>query len=313
MLKKNLSEMTIRFIIVPKGPILIKSGVEGGADPTLPDMNFVRTTNPDSGEKSVYLPGSSLKGIFRSYAEKISKTIGLPIEDIVENPGAYEHLSKKKDTERYEQSDCIAKLFGSQVFASRIRFKDAFPVDEVTIEHRTNVSIDRKLNKVKAGPFQMEVVTSGNFRGEISIRNFELWQIGLLGLIFRDFNDGQIKIGYAKSRGLGDVVVNFTDIEIDISYSKLAYIKVPNSISKKNGNEYGKILGLDKLLPEEATAYDIKTGFDDLSLEVEIKDKDGWGINLSQEIRGVKVVELLKECVEKQWAKLLEGVTEIGK
>jgi len=70
---------------------------------------------------------------------------------------------------------------------------------------------------------------------------------------------------------------------------------------------------LDKLLPEEATAYDIKTGFDDLSLEVEIKDKDGWGINLSQEIRGVKVVELLKECVEKQWAKLLEGVTEIGK
>ena len=51
MLRKNLSEMVILFGIVPTGPILIKSGVEGGADPTIPDMNFVRTVHPDTGEK----------------------------------------------------------------------------------------------------------------------------------------------------------------------------------------------------------------------------------------------------------------------
>jgi CRISPR-associated RAMP protein (TIGR02581 family) len=299
MLRKNLSEMTIGFTIVPAGPILIKSGVEGHADPTIPDMNFVRTVHPDTGERTVYLPGSSLKGVFRSYAEKIARTVGSDVKDVVADPNAYKDLNDPNipDSERYEKSDCIARLFGSQVLASRIRFKDAFPTGEVTIEQRTNVSIDRKLGSVKAGPFDMEVVTSGEFGAGISVRNFELWQIGLLGLILRDLSNGRIKIGYAKTRGLGDVRIALQDVEIDILYSKLHYEKAQGD---------GKVLGLDKLLTsEEVKAYGIEPNLGDLDLRIRTKDKEGWGTNLNQEIRGEEVEIFLKECVKKHWAKFV--------
>lgn len=307
MLRKNLSEMTIRFDIIPTGPILIKSGIEGGADPTLPDMNFVRTVNPNTGDSTVYLPGSSLKGVFRSYAEKIANTVGLKVKDIVADPNAYNDLKEKtkdkedRDSKIYKCSDCITKLFGSQILSSRIKFKDAFPEDDITIEHRTNVSISRTLGSVQAGPFNMEVVTKGKFRAEIIIRNFELWQIGLIGLILRDLSNGHIKIGYAKTRGLGDVKIALDQIEIDITYSKPNYdLQFYNeSIGK------GAVLGLDSLLKSKAELYGIKK-YGNLTLTVETKDKDGWGTNLYQEIRGDDVVRLLRESVEKHWARYVQ-------
>jgi CRISPR-associated RAMP protein (TIGR02581 family) len=303
MLKKNLSEMIIQFDIIPTGPILVKSGIEGGADPTIPDMNFVRTIHPDTGDNTVYLPGSSLKGVFRSYAEKIANTVGLKIEDVVAKPDSYEYLKKKPDNEIYKGSDCIAKLFGSQILASRIKFKDAFPKDGVEIEHRTNVSISRTLGSVQAGPFNMEVVTKGKFKAKISVRNFELWQIGLLGLVLRDLSNGQIKIGYAKTRGLGDVKIALDQIEIDITYSKPNYdTKALNNI---DGKQMGEVLGLDRLLKEKEADYGVKR-FDDLNITVETKDEDGWGTNLNQKIRGNDVVKLLRKCVEKHWAKYVE-------
>lgn len=303
MLRKNLSEMIFQFTIEPIGPILIKSGIEGGADPRIPDMNFVRSIHPETKETTVYLPGSSLKGTFRSYAEKITNTVGLKCVDVVAKPDDYKDLqeeSKGADDIIYKNSCCVSKLFGSQIFASRIKFKDAFPEGEVKIENRTNVSINRVLSKVQAGPFNLEVVTSGKFQCNIFLRNFELWQVGLLGLVFRDLSQEKIKIGYAKTRGLGDVKIDFDEMEIDIFYSKPNYEEV---------NMPGKVLGLDSLLSEEdCDKYGIKTGapYEPLSLEIETSDPDGWGTHLQQAITGSSVTELFKECVQKHWAKLIE-------
>jgi CRISPR-associated RAMP protein (TIGR02581 family) len=292
--------MIFQFTIEPIGPVLIKSGIEGGADPTIPDMNFVRTIHPETKETTVYLPGSSLKGTFRSYAEKITNTVGLKYVDVVAEPGAYEELKKKSngaDDIIYKNSCWVSKLFGSQIFASRIKFKDAFPEGEVKIENRTNVSINRILSKVQAGPFNIEVVTSGKFKGKIFLRNFELWQVGLLGLVFRDLSQEKVKIGYAKTRGLGDVKINLDEMQIDIFYSKPNYEKA---------NMPHKVLGLDCLLPdEECQRYGIKV-YGPLNLEIETTDPDGWGTHLHQKITDSNVTELFKECVQKQWAKLIE-------
>jgi CRISPR/Cas system CSM-associated protein Csm3 (group 7 of RAMP superfamily) len=63
----------IQLILSPDGPILIKAG-EKGADPTRPDMEFVRTHH--GGEPDViYLPGSSLKGVLRAHCERIARTV----------------------------------------------------------------------------------------------------------------------------------------------------------------------------------------------------------------------------------------------
>jgi CRISPR/Cas system CSM-associated protein Csm3 (group 7 of RAMP superfamily) len=73
MHKRLVNHCTIDLTLIPDGPILIKSGKEG-ADPTKPDMEFVETYH--AGGKSIYLPGSSLKGAIRAHAERIVRTVG---------------------------------------------------------------------------------------------------------------------------------------------------------------------------------------------------------------------------------------------
>ena len=73
MHKATFLEGTLHFSITPDGPILIKAGDTGGADPTLPDMEFVRTRRRGSAE--VYLPGSSLKGVIRAHCERICRSL----------------------------------------------------------------------------------------------------------------------------------------------------------------------------------------------------------------------------------------------
>ena len=69
MLKQLVNECLIELVIRPDGPILIKSGIETVSGP---DMSFVRTWR--NGEEQVFLPGSSLKGVLRSNAERITRT-----------------------------------------------------------------------------------------------------------------------------------------------------------------------------------------------------------------------------------------------
>lgn len=71
-------------------------------------------------------------------------------------------------------------------------------------EIRDGVAIDRITGGAKRGAkYDLEVLTRGEFDTGITIRNFERWQLGLIGLIFRDMTQGQLRLGFAKSRGLG--------------------------------------------------------------------------------------------------------------
>ncbi|NOK59506.1 MAG: hypothetical protein GFH27_549285n30 [Chloroflexi bacterium AL-W] len=72
MHKATLLEATLHFAIQPEGPILIKAG-ESGADPTRPNMEFVRTKR--NGAEQIYLPGASLKGVVRSHCERICRSL----------------------------------------------------------------------------------------------------------------------------------------------------------------------------------------------------------------------------------------------
>jgi CRISPR/Cas system CSM-associated protein Csm3 (group 7 of RAMP superfamily) len=73
MLKATFLEGTIHLTIQPDGPLLIKAGDTGGADPTRPDMEFVRTRA--HGKEQIYLPGSSLKGVVRAQCERICRSL----------------------------------------------------------------------------------------------------------------------------------------------------------------------------------------------------------------------------------------------
>ena len=248
MHKSLLVEGVLDFSIIPKGPILVKSGVES-ADPTRPDMEFVRTRHGTLGE-TVYIPGSSLKGVFRSYAERVIRTI--KGDDGCCNPldrsfcGGKENLRelKKKGNSSmlYKDSCLICKTFGSTLLASHTSFQDAYPIpnrvkETNETEERTGVAIDRVTGGAARGAlFNLEAVTKGEFRATLYVKNFELWQLGLIGLTIRDLKHGLVRIGFGKARGLGEV-------EIKINNLLIRYF---GTQFKENGLE---LLGRNTVLP----------------------------------------------------------------
>lgn len=223
MLKQLVNECVITLQIEPDGPILIKSGIETVSGP---DMAFVRVWR--NGEEEIYLPGSSLKGVIRSHAERIARTLNL---DAACNPftaagnrGAFCGSifdRRKKDNflpdpqdeaDRvnqivYRESCPICKLFGSTWFAGRLATADAYAEGRAPKpQQRDGVGIDRVTGgAAHAVKFDLEVITEGVFVTTLQLRNFELWQLGLLGFVLTDLRDGLIRIGAAKSRGLGRV------------------------------------------------------------------------------------------------------------
>src|SRR5437660_7389265 len=70
MLKALVNEARLRLNITTQGPLLIKTGYATviGAD-MAPVMTY------HNGQQEVYIPGSSLKGVFRSHIEKVVNSI----------------------------------------------------------------------------------------------------------------------------------------------------------------------------------------------------------------------------------------------
>lgn len=215
MHKRFVNHCTLHISIFPRGPLLIKASNEG-ADPTKPHMEFVETFH--QGGRTIYLPGSSLKGALRAHAERIVRTLGSdkrpsgPSKLWASNPldlESLKYLDKLDSHDIYKHSSFTDQLFGNTAIASRVRIEDAYPADsaQVKTEERNGVAIDRVFGSVAVGPFNYQVCTAGEFQTKIHLTNFSLAHLGLIGLVLRDLNEGWFGLGFAKSRGLGLVEV----------------------------------------------------------------------------------------------------------
>jgi len=297
MHKRLVNELRLDFRIAPHGPLLIKSGKEAGADPTLLDMNFVRTNHAELG-RTVYLPGSSLKGAVRSYCEKIGRTVGLKVCNPLTDESCGRRLERKARTasgaQLYQDLCPICRLFGHTVMASHIWFADAYPTPETIeavneTEERDGVAIDRISGAVAVGPFQLEVVTRGVFETRLTVRNYQLWQVGLLAVALRDMADGRVPLGFAKSRGLGQV--ELTHHKLQISY--------PGQFGQASGLAFGANL-------YSVTAFGIEEDYGffpeaPLPLPAPRRAEPEWGrVNLTFE-DAADIEALLKATVQ-PWA-----------
>lgn len=261
MLKQLVNECVIELAIRPDGPILIKSGIESVSGP---DMAFVRTWR--DGEPQVYLPGSSLKGVLRSHAERIARTFGEtkacdPFTESADGERKtmfcghrFEKRKRWKETldnpTVYRQSCPICRLFGSTWYGGRLATADAYAEGRApSTEQRDGVGIDRFTGGAARGAkFELEVVTGGTFVTTLHIRNFELWQLGLVGFLLQDLKDGLIRVGMGKSRGLGKVQGEVRSIRVDFLG--------PRAPTPQNGQLALK--GVGSLVPEDmAQAYGI--------------------------------------------------------
>ncbi|MEM2352070.1 MAG: RAMP superfamily CRISPR-associated protein, partial [Thermoproteota archaeon] len=148
MHKVRFNALTLDWTIELKTPLLVKAGRLSG-NPSLPDMQFVRTEVAGLGE-TVYIPGSSLKGVFRSFSERVLRTINKEFACI---PFGDESCVKKKGLKEegpsiYKHSCRACKLFGNTSLKSRISFTDAYPEGQVKLEVRYGVALSRLTNAV---------------------------------------------------------------------------------------------------------------------------------------------------------------------
>ncbi|KRT34761.1 RAMP superfamily CRISPR-associated protein [Acetomicrobium hydrogeniformans] len=220
MHKQLWNALKLEVEIEPRSPILIKSGTLS-PNPSLPDMQFVRTMT-SHGEK-VFIPGSSIKGVFRGFSEKVLRTISsdLACEPF---PSSKDYCAKKgeikdeKDTAKVYQKSCLAcKIYGNTRLKGRLSFTDAFPDEDVKTETRYGVAISRLTNAVAAGPFDIEVLVQGSFKTSLVLENFEVWHIGLVSLTLQALDEGLVKIGFGKNRGFGDVSIKVMSAIVELA------------------------------------------------------------------------------------------------
>lgn len=312
MHKRLVNHCTINLSLIPDGPILIKSGKEG-ADPTKPDMEFVETYH--GGSKTIYLPGSSLKGAIRAHAERIVRTVGSdrppsnPSQLWANDPlnDKYDYLKNKSSTDIYKLSSFTDRLFGNTSLASRLRIEDAYsdPAKPVKTEERNGVAIDRVFGSVAVGPFNYQVCTAGEFQTKIHLKNFSLAQLGLIGLVLRDLNDGWFGIGFAKSRGLGTVKVKLNEAVVQYPSCELRDGKIYSFGQQAELGSPDILLGAGEFL-EADNPYGFTKPDHQTTRITAIPMNLGFGVQMVWQGDDETGVPNLFQCAVRSWSEVLK-------
>lgn len=154
-----------------------------------------------------WIPGSSLKGVLRSAAERFLRAR--------RDDGACDVLSKDKrclgrvddpNPKDLEQLCWTCSLFGNPARASRVLVEDLHCETRRTII-RDGIAIDRAELKQAGGlKYEYEVVPPGaGFMGRIRLDDPQPGDIGLVLAMLDLLDQGMVTVGGGASRGLGRV------------------------------------------------------------------------------------------------------------
>jgi CRISPR-associated RAMP protein (TIGR02581 family) len=207
-------EVFVKYIT--KSPLRIGSG-KGKSPTSSVDLQVI--TMNINGIEVPFVPGSSLKGVFRSSSEFIARSYGINAcmmgEGCKNNYDLnLQFFMKNGDFESIintlSKYCLICKIFGSASYYSHVSFSDAYPKNQVPGRGvKTGIAIDRRSGAVKMGAlYTVEFVLPGSeFEGSIKFYNLPNYAIGLISTVINNINLGVIKIGGFKSKGFGNVEV----------------------------------------------------------------------------------------------------------
>jgi len=178
------------------------------------------------GNNVPYLPGSSIKGVFRAGAEYLARSAGLSVCERGE--GCRKQFDRDLQSELkkgnvigalklLKENYCpICQLFGTGTYKSHLDFYNAFPADNVSLDIKTGVAIDRRSGVAKKGAlYIVEYINPGSvFHGGIRLYNVPNYGVGLMAEVIEMVNRGFIKFGGMKSRGFGRLKVDIKNINI---------------------------------------------------------------------------------------------------
>jgi CRISPR-associated protein Csm3 len=156
------------------------------------------------------VPGSSLRGVLRAGIEAFCNSLGLhAVCKMAEEtpPDPSDEFGR-----RWRELDLVKRLFGAAAeerggfsYGSRLQISDALCEEDVPIELRDGVGIDRE--KRTAAPsvkYDLEVVPAGTrFTGHIRFKNPADYELGLLAQALWMLDQGLLLLGGKSARGLG--------------------------------------------------------------------------------------------------------------
>ncbi len=156
------------------------------------------------------------------------------------------------------------------------------------IEHRDGIAIDRLTGGTSGGAkFDLEAVTAETtFTTTLHLRNFEIWQLGMLFVFVQDMEDELIRLGSGRSRGLGKVKGSISDKGVLLSSAR---------VDKQHEEPDSELWGLGHWLDKEASTYGTSTG-DILKLPSSIEHKTS-GVRRTRVVRGGDLEGLKEQSI----------------
>lgn len=264
----------VEFNLAAIGPFLTHDLTQAGRSGF--DHAFVLTAyeklkkNPGEHDAKPVLPGSSLRGVLRSQAERIARTLATldawgeaskmmssrqadflascpacnPLTDKTERPVASCNSFIKQMGKKYrdqlerdgaEGKLCLAcRLFGSTWNGSRLRVEDALFVGQrVDYKVLDFLAIDRFTGGGRdSAKFDAVVLWKPKFSVRLFLENPEPWELGWLALVLRDLNEGLATVGFGAAKGFGLCTIEDPKLTIGILHD--ADFPLP---SAKNGDK----------------------------------------------------------------------------
>ena len=261
------NKLVLELEIEPISPLIIKLGdgseeENSNKEKSESVISFVTSDSPrgnlvkyDKNEKSkddrkgeIFIPGSTLKGLFR---EKFNKIYDIKKEN--------ESDFKEKNKNHKEVDNLFGWIEGEEAQKGRIFIEDAYlekeelrknfylkNIDEALSEvimKRDITPIDQFTGKV-AVPLNYEC-TIEKFETELIINNISLEEMKNIYFILRDSHLGEIRLGNSKTRGFGQVKFNIKSMVIQNYRDKTKfvvnlknYFEIDFLNSIKLGNEF---------------------------------------------------------------------------
>jgi len=180
------------------------------------------------------LAGSGLRGVLRSHAERIARTLAThnadsktaflhtcpacsPVESHADKPLAscdtlLKDVEFPTDKEVSDKHLCLAcRLFGSTRRGSRLLVEDApyQPTEaqlKPVLKMMDFLAIDRFTGGGAEGAkFDALALWKPAFNLRLHLENPELWELGWLALVLRDLQEGWLTVGFGAAKGFGQV------------------------------------------------------------------------------------------------------------
>jgi CRISPR-associated RAMP protein (TIGR02581 family) len=221
-------------------------------------------------------PGSSFRGIFRSHAEKIARSLVTlnssnasnflnkcpacnPFADKEDpltscNVIFREYKRTHKNEEIKDDKLCLAcQLFGSSFKGSRLYVNDGEMIDPPEIKIMDFLAIDRFTGGGKEGAkFDALVLWQPRFKLRIFVENPKDWQLGWLMLVMKDLKEGLVSFGFGKNKWFGKATIEEETIKIGV----ISEVFIPGGL--ENGDSYEGIFNTQILQLKELIEKDSK-------------------------------------------------------